>query len=143
MKKLLVLSFFMPFLAKAQFTLTNTSTVDLVEVRAGTWPVDLQRVIKESDTCYLLSFRDQQYTNDVNMSTLKFGNLTQLRYFMKGLVALKNGGTGDEAKFKDYTLKRQDKKKEGIWYILTCSEGDLTNFQQPEADKIVAAIKAL
>lgn len=143
MKKLILLFLFIPFFAKAQFTIVNTSTTSLVELRSGTWPLELQRVIKESDTCYVLQFRDQQYTNDVNMSTLRFGNLQQLKYFQKGLSALKTGTNGDVAKFKEYTVKRTDVKKEGIWYILTSGDGALTNFQQPEADKMIATIKGL
>ena len=74
MKKLLVLSLFFPFMAKAQFTIVNTSTIDLVELRPenSNSPLKLQRVIKESDTVYVLEFRDMGYTNDVIMSTLRF-----------------------------------------------------------------------
>jgi hypothetical protein len=144
MKKLIILSLFAtPFLAKAQFTITNSSTTSLIELREGTFPLELQRVIKETDTCYELEFRDQQYTSGVNMSTLKFGNLQQLRYFMQALAVLKKGNTGDIAKFKDYTVKRVDVKKDGIWYTLICGEGEVTNFQQSEADKMVATIKGL
>ena len=149
MKKLFVLFFFIPFLSKAQFTITNSSTTSLVELRAGTWPLDLQRIIKNTDTCYVLQFRDQQVTTDVNMSTLRFGNLDQLRYFEKGLAALKSGTNGDIANYKSYTLKRMDVKKDGnpkkpeIWYLVTCSDGPVTNFQQSEADKMIATIKTL
>jgi hypothetical protein len=144
MKKLIILSLFAtPFFAKAQFTITNSSTTSLVELRQGTFPLELERVIKETDTCYVLEFRDQQYTTSVNMSTLKFGNLQQLRYFMQALAVLKKGNTGDIAKFKDFTVKRVDVKKDGIWYTLICGEGEVTNFQQSEADKMVATIKGL
>ncbi len=145
MKKFIFLFLFIPFLskAKAQFTITNTSTISLAEPRTGTWPLELQRVVKESDTIYILSFRDQQYPNQVNMSTLKFGNLSQLRYFQKGLAALKNGSNGDEAKYKDYSIKRADVQKEGITYILTGTLGEIINFKQPEADKLMNAIKSL
>ena len=122
----------------------NTSTISLLELRQGEkWPINLQRVTKESDTCYVLQFRDQQSANSEIMTTLKFPNLTQLRYFQKGLAALKNGATGDIAKFKDYTIKRVDLKKEGIWYILNCEMGAITNFKQPEADKMITAIATL
>jgi hypothetical protein len=118
-----------------------------MEPRTGKWPLDLQRVIKESDTCYVLAFRDQQESEEVNMSTLKFGNLSQLKYFQKGLSALKDGSTGTTAKFKEYSIKRMDVKKLGekgtVWYILTCNDGTTTNFQQPEADRMVAAIRSL
>src|SRR5450432_3345652 len=142
MKKLILIAFLMPFFAKAQFTIVNTSTTPLVELRTGTWPLTLSRIIKESDTCYVLDFRDQQYTTDVNMSTLRFGDLKQLRFFQKGLSALKSGTTGDIAKFKEYTIKRMDVKKQASWYVLTCNDGSLTNFQQPEADKMIAAISS-
>jgi len=149
MKKLIILSLFIPAFASAQFVLTNTSTVSLMDPRTGKWPLDLQRVVKDSDTSYLLAFRDQQETEEVNMSTLKFGDLAQLRYFMQALTALKNNSTGTTAKFKDYFIKRMDVRKEGekgkgtIWYTLQCSDGTTTNFDQPEADKMVAAIKTL
>jgi hypothetical protein len=151
MKKLVFLSLFFPFIAKAQFTITNSSTTSLLELRTGTWPLDLQKIIKERDTCYVLEFRDQQYTNVVNMSTLRFGDLTQVKYFQKALSTLKNGSTGEVANFKGYTLKRVDVKKDpvtgamgsGVWYTLICSEGELTNFQQTDADKMIATIKGL
>lgn len=150
MKRLFFLFFFVPCIssfAKAQFTITNTSTVSLMEPRTGNYPLDLQRVIKESDTCYELAFRDQQESQSVNMETLKFGNLGQLKYFAQGLVALSKGNTGDIAKFKEYSIKRMDVKKQGqkgmVWYVLTCNDGTMTNFQQPDADRMVAAIKPL
>lgn len=149
MKKLIILTFFIPIFAKAQFVLTNTSTVSLMDPRTGKWPLDLQRVVKESDTSYLLAFRDQTTTEEVNMSTLNFGDVKQLKYFMQALSALKNQGNGTTAKFKDYTIKRNDVKKEGekgkgtVWYTLICSDGTTTNFDQPDADKMVAAIKTL
>jgi hypothetical protein len=144
MKKMLILSLvILPFISKAQFTITNSSTTSLLQVREGTWPMELQRIIKETDTCYVLEFRDQEYSNVVNMSTLRFGNMQQVKYFMLGLAALKKGNTGDIAKFKDYTVKRIDVKGTGIWYTLSCGEGELTNFQQSDADKMITAIRTL
>lgn len=144
MKKIIfLLVAILPFLSKAQFTITNSSTTSLLEVREGTWPMELQRIIKETDTCYVLEFRDQQYNNVVNMTTLRFGNMQQLKYFMLGLAALKKGNTGDIAKFRDYTIKRIDVKGTGIWYTLNCGDGEVTNFQQSDADKMIAAIKVL
>jgi hypothetical protein len=144
MKKTLILSLFiLPFISKAQFTITNSSTTSLLQVRDGTWPMELQRIIKETDTCYVLEFRDQEYSNVVNMSTLRFGNMQQVKYFMQGLAALRKGNTGDIARFKDYTIKRIDVKGTGIWYTLSCGEGELTNFVQSDADKMITAIKTL
>lgn len=152
MKKIVFLSLLaLPFISKAQFTITNSSTLSLLQVRDGDWPVDLQRVIKETDTCYVLEFRDQQYPNVVNMTDLRFGNLEQLKYFMKALSELKKGGTGETANFKGYTLKRIDmkgngtagNKASGIWYTLTLGEGSVTNFQQGDADRMIAAIRTL
>ncbi|HET6252861.1 MAG TPA: hypothetical protein VFE32_02240 [Puia sp.] len=144
MKKLIILSVItLPFFAKAQFTITNSSTTSMLTVREGQWPIELQRIIKETDTCYVLEFRDQQYTSVVNMSTLRFGNMQQLKFFMQALAALKKGGTGDIAHFKDYAIKRYDVKGTGVWYTLSCGDGEVTNFQQGDADKMVATIKPL
>ena len=144
MKKIMILSlFFLPFISKAQFTITNSSTTSLLQVRDGTWPMELQRIIRDRDTCYVLEFRDQQYSSVVNMSDLRFGNMAQLRYFMQGLAALKKGNTGDIAKFKDYSIKRIDVKGQGSCYTLSCGDGELTNFAQGDADRMITAIKTL
>jgi hypothetical protein len=140
MKKLWILFLCLPLVTKAQFKIVNTSTINLVELRSGTWPINLQRVCKENDTAYQLLFRDQEFPNEVIMTNLRFHDMDQLKYFQRGLTALKNGTNGDEAKFKDYSIKRVDVKKEGTWYILDLGDGALTNFQQPEADKLIAAI---
>jgi hypothetical protein len=142
MKKLFLIYLFIPFAVKAQFKIVNTATIDLLNLRPATWPINLQRVTKESDTCYVLVFRSQEYINEVIMKTLRFRDLEQLKYFQKGLSTLKNGSNGDVAEFKDYTIKRVDKKKEGSWYTLTF-DGGITNFQQPEADKMIAVINTL
>jgi hypothetical protein len=144
MKKIIILSLLIvPFISKAQFTITNSSTTSLLQVREGAWPMELQRIIRDKDTCYVLEFRDQQYSSVVNMSDLRFGNMEQLRFFMKGLAALKKGGTGDIAKFRDYSIKRIDVKGQGCCYTLSCGDGELTNFQQGDADKMIAMIKTL
>jgi hypothetical protein len=139
MKNLLFLIMFSPLAMKAQFKIINSATINIADVRQGTWPISLQRITKQSDTCYVLQFRTQEYNNSVIIKTLKFRDLGQLKYFQQGLSALKSGSNGDVAEFKDYTIKRVDVYKEGTSYILTC-DGGLTNFQQPEADKMIAAI---
>jgi hypothetical protein len=139
MKNLLLIILFSPLAMKAQFKIINSATINIADVRQGTWPISLQRITKQSDTCFVLQFRTQEYNNSVIIKTLRFRDLGQLKYFQQGLTALKTGSNGDVAEFKDYTIKRVDVYKEGISYILTC-DGGLTNFQQPEADKMIAAI---
>jgi len=139
MKKFLFLLVFSPLAMKAQFKIINSATINIADVRQGTWPISLQRITKESDTCYVLQFRTQEDNNSVIIKTLKFRDLGQLKYFQQGLAALKSGNNGDVAEFKEYTIKRVDVYKEGTSYILTC-DGGITNFQQPEADKMIAAI---
>lgn len=139
MKKLLLLILLFPLVMKAQFKIVNSATTNLADVRQGTWPISLLRITKHSDTCYVLQFRTQEYNNSVIIKTLKFCDVKQLKYFQQGLAALKTGNNGDVAEFKDYTIKRVDIYKEQTSYILTC-DGGLTNFQQPEADRMMAAI---
>jgi hypothetical protein len=76
------------------------------------------------------------------LDTLEFANLEQLKYLDKALAVLKAGHNGDIAKFKDFTLRRADKKFEGIWYILQPKYGT-TDFQQPEADILTKTIRGL
>ncbi|HVY74150.1 MAG TPA: hypothetical protein VG890_04930 [Puia sp.] len=142
MKKLLLIFLCVPFLGKAQFKIVNMATINLLELRSDTWPINLQRVTTPTDTTYVLNFRTQEYTNAVIMKTLTFRSLDQLKYFEKALSALKVGSNGDVAEFKDYTLKRVDVKQDGIWYTLNY-DGALTNFKQAEADKMISTISSL
>ncbi|MBS1949038.1 MAG: hypothetical protein JST47_14850 [Bacteroidetes bacterium] len=143
MKKLILIALIFPFGAKAQFKIVNNATINLVELRDGDWPITLQRITKDSDTSFVLLFRNQMITDGVAMTTFRFRNMRQLKYLQEGLSALKGGSNGDMAKYQDYSIKRVDIKKEGIWYVLNCNEQAVTNFQQPEADKLIEAIVKL
>ena len=142
MKKLILCSLFVPLAGQAGLNSSRYSSTNLVEVRTGDWPITLERTIEDADTSYSLQFRDVQVLTSVVMDTLPFPDLGQLKYFSKALVTLKNGGNGDIAKFKNYSIKRADKKYEGIWYILRFQWGS-TDFRQPEADIMINTIKNL
>jgi hypothetical protein len=157
--------------------------------------LDLQRIIKQTDTSYALLFRDQQFTNATVMSTLKFKDKAQLKYFQQALSSLSSLGTGTTANFKGFSIKRTDvpgfaeaaqpaaapvqaapvakttstrngktvkktataaepaapaapakkisTRVDEVWYLLTCEDGTVTNFQQSEADRMIAAILPL
>jgi hypothetical protein len=114
---------------------------NIVEIRGGAWPIDLERNADGAGT-FSLIYRNQEVMNAVSLDTLTFSNLEQLRYFAKGLDALKIGHNGDLLTYKDYTLGRADKKFEGIWYLLRYQFGS-TSFRQPEADIMGKTIKGL
>ena len=40
-------------------------------------------------------------------------------------------------------VKKGPSKVDDVWYLLTCEDGTLTNFQQSDADKMIAAILPL
>jgi len=150
MKKLIFLLLFLPMIltkAEAQFTITNTSTITLADLRTGDWPLQLQRIVKKNDTMYLLTFRDKQYPNNHNISQVKFANLTQLRFLEKGLTYLMTADDGTEATYKEFSIKRTDDKtkiKPVPKFTLICSEdGDVTDIQKNEADALVRAINKL
>ena len=110
-----------------------------VEIRGGSYPISLERTTDRPGVSFSLIFRDQTEMQATVLDTLDFADAGQLRYFGKGLTALKAGSNGDIARFKDYTITRADKKFEGIWYIVRPEYGE-TKFQQPEADLIVKTI---
>ena len=87
MKKLLLLILLSPLAMRAQFKIVNSATINIIDVRQGTWPISLQRITKPTDTCYVLQFRTQEYNNSVIIKTLKFRDLGQLKYFQQGLTA--------------------------------------------------------
>ena len=143
MKKLFLSVLFFPFAGTAGLQrIPSLSTTHLAEVRSGQWPMDLERDVERRDTSYSLIFRDQQLETDVLMDTLVFANLQQLKYLAQALTVLKSGHNGDIAKFKDYSIKRADKKFDGVWYMLK-DKYCLTNFQQPESDIMCKTIKGL
>jgi hypothetical protein len=140
MKKL---SFFLfPFTILSWLPLDPSAT-NLADIRAGKWPMNLERDIDRRDTSYSLIFRDQQYETGVVMDTLAFDNLRQLKYLGQALDVLKKGHNGDIANFSNYSIKRADKRYDGgVWYILRDKFG-LTDFQQPEADIMCKTINGL
>jgi hypothetical protein len=142
MKRLILSFIFLPFAGKAGLHSFRLSSTNLVEVRSGEWPMNLERDIENRDTSYSLLFRDQQVSSGVMMDTLPFPNLEQLKYFEKALTVLKTGNNGDIAHFKDYSIKRADRKYDGVWYLLRIKWG-LTNFRQPEADLMIKTIRNL
>jgi len=142
MKRLILSVLLLPFAGHAGFNGVNSSSETLVEVRSGAWPINLERNTERSGTSYSLIFRDQQVMNAQVLDTLEFANLEQLKYLEKALTVLKAGHNGDIAKFKDYTIKRADKKYDGVWYILQPKYGT-TDFQQPEADILTKTIRGL
>ncbi|HTS43145.1 MAG TPA: hypothetical protein VMH01_02035 [Puia sp.] len=145
MKKLILLLLSIPFVCFTGFKrVAHYSTnTNLVQVRGGDWPINLEKdTEKPGAVSYSLIFRDQSIMNAVVLDTLPFTDLGQLKYFEQALSALKKGNNGDIAKFKDYSIKRAEKKFEGVWYILRYQWG-LTDFQQPEADIMINTIRGL
>jgi len=114
---------------------------NIVEVRGGAWPINLERNADGVGT-FSLIYRNQEVMTGVSLDTLTFSNVEQLKYFAKGLDRLKTGSNGEILTYKDYTLGRADKKFEGIWYLLRYQFGS-TSFQQPEADIMGKTIKGL
>lgn len=127
-------------LSSAPASSARAPKANSVEVRGGVWPINLERTTDRPGVNFSLIFRDQETMNGVLLDTLDFADIEQLRYFGKGLTALKKGNNGDVARFKDYTITRADKKYDGVWYIVRPQYGS-TSFKQPEADIINAAIK--
>lgn len=139
MKKLLLSTLFLPI--AAWHGTPSSSFTNSVEIRSGEWPMNMEKTVDRSGVTYSLIFRDQQHEQDVILDTLIFPDQRQLNYFGQALTALKAGNNGDIANFKTYTLKRADKKYDGVWYILRAAYG-ITDFKQPEADLMSKTIKS-
>jgi len=142
MKKLILSLFIIPLSGRAGFNSQYTNSTVLLEVRSGEWPISLEKTTTDRQNAYFLQFRDQHVLTGMSLDTLPFADLIQLKYFEKALSALKNGTNGDIAKFKDYSVKRTESRKDGRWYILRYQWG-LTNFQQHEADTLISTIRRL
>jgi hypothetical protein len=142
MKKLILTFIFFPSAMRPGFKSIYSSSEVMLEVRSGKWPINLKKTNDIPHVTYLLEFRDEHVPTSTLLDTLPFKDLAQLKYFGEGLSALKKGNNGDIAKFKDYSVKRSESKKDGLWYILTYQWG-LSNFQQREADTLISTIKKL
>ncbi|HEY4935832.1 MAG TPA: hypothetical protein VII44_04595 [Puia sp.] len=142
MKQILLISLFLHTSGGSWLEKAHYPTIDLINVRLAPWPINLQRVIYYTDTCYALQFRDQGAMNAVTIKTMEIYNLDQLKYLEMGLATLEKGSNGDVAEFKDYSIKKVGTKKENYWYILSF-DGAVTNFQQPEANRMIKIINNL
>ena len=142
MKQILLIFLFLYNRQDTRMETKNYPTVDLINVRLAPWPINLQRVIYYTDTCYALQFRDQGVMNAMIIKTMEIYNMDQLKYLKLGLTTLTKGSNGDVAEFKDYSIKKVGTKKENSWYILSY-DGGVTNFQQSEANRMVTIINNL
>jgi hypothetical protein len=139
MKQLLIICLFLNTSLGSWYQKAQYPAVDLMEVRLAPWPINLQRAIYYTDTCYAIQFRDQSTMNAVAIKTMDFETLEQLKYFKEGLITLKKGVNGDVAEFRNYSIKRVGKKKEDSWYILSY-DGSVTNFQEPQVNRMLFII---
>jgi hypothetical protein len=142
MKQLLIICFFLHTGPGDRFKKMDYPTVDLMQVRMAPWPINLQRVIYYTDTCYAFQFRDQSTMNSVAIKTMDLETMEQLKYFKEGLVTLKKGSNGDVAEFRNYSIKKVGTKKENSWYILSY-DGAVTNFQEPQVNRMIYIINNL
>src|SRR5882757_6721789 len=101
MKKLILSALFLPFAGKAGLYPAHTiasraaDVTNVVEVRSGEWPMNLEKETERSGTSYSLIFRDQEVVTAMVLDTLPFPNLEQLKYFGTALSTLKTGNNGD------------------------------------------------
>lgn len=128
MKKLFLSLLLLPF--------ARTGTYSSVEIRSGKWPIS----IEQNGGSYSLIFRNQQEMLAEAYDTVAFANKGQLVYLDSALRVLRKGHDGDEANFSNYSVKRADKKFDGMWYMLQTRYAT-TNFRQHEADLISQAIR--
>jgi hypothetical protein len=142
MKQLLIFCLFLHAGPEYRLKTADYPTVDLMQVRMAPWPINIQRVIYYTDTCYAFQFRDQSTMNSVAIKTMDLETLEQLKYFREGLATLKKGANGDVAEFRNYSIKRVGAKKENSWYILSY-DGAVTNFQEPQLNRMIFIINDL
>ena len=141
MKQLLLIPLFLHMSSGSLFKKSFYPTVDLVAVRLEPWPINLQRVIYFTDTCYAFQFRDQSAMNSIAIKTLDLETMEQLKYFKEGLITLKKGANGDVAEYRNYSIKKVGTKKENSWYILSYG-GAVTNFQEPQVNRMIFIINS-
>lgn len=142
MKQLLLTPLFLYMSSGSWFKNMSYPTVDLMTVRLEPWPINLQRVIYYTDTCYAFQFRDQSTMSSVAIKTMDLETLEQLKYFKDGLTTLKKGSNGDIAEFRNYSIKKVGTKKENSWYILSYDHA-VTNFQEPQVNRMIYIINSL
>jgi len=139
MKYLLLISLFLHTHVGSWSKKAYYPDVNLMPVRLAPWPINMQRIVYFTDTCYAIQFRDQSTMNAVIYKTMDLETLEQLKYFKEGLLTLKKGQNGDVAEFRNYSIKKVGTKKENSWYILSY-DGGVTNFQEAQANRILFII---
>jgi len=142
MNYLLLLTLFLFYPGGTSSKTQSFPEVDLMQVRVGTWPINMQRFIYYTDTCFAIQFRDQHAMNAVIYKTMGLETKEQLKYFREGLTTLKKGHNGDIAEYSDYSIKKVGMKKEDSWYILSF-DGGITNFQEAQANRLIYILNDL
>ena len=118
MKQLLLIPLFLHMSGGQWFKKSYYPTVDLMTVRLEPWPINLQRVIYYTDTCYAFQFRDQSTMNSVAIKTMDLETMEQLKYFKEGLITLKKGANGDVAEYQElFNQKSGHKKRKFLVHI--------------------------
>ena len=139
MKYLLIISLFLHTPVDSSSRKATYPDVNLMQVRLAPWPINMQRIIYYTDTCYAIQFRDQSMMNAVIYKTMDLETMEQLKYFKEGLLTLQKGQNGDVAEFRNYSIKKVGIKKENAWYILSY-DGGVTNFQEAQVNRILFII---
>jgi hypothetical protein len=139
MKQLLLIPLFLYMSGGTGFKKASYPEVNLMQVRLAPWPINMQRVVYFTDTCYAIQFRDQSTMNAVAYKTMDLETMEQLKYFKDGLLTLKKGQNGDIAEFRNYSIKKVGAKKENSWYILSY-DGAVTNFQEAQVNRMLFII---
>jgi hypothetical protein len=139
MKYLLFISLYLHSAGGPWYKKALYPEVDLMQVRLAPWPINMQRAIYYTDTCYAIQFRDQSTMTSVTIKTMDLETMEQMKYFKEGLLTLKKGQNGDIAEFRNYSIKKVGTKKENSWYILSY-DGAVTNFQEAQANRMIFII---
>ncbi len=142
MKYFLLISYLIHFGDKAPVKDNRYPDVNYMQVRVGAWPINLQRVIFCTDTCYAIEFRDQSTMNAVANKSMCMETLAQLKFFKEGLISLKKGNNGDVAEYNNFSMKKVGTNKNNSWYILSYDNA-VTNFQEPQLNRMIFLINDL
>src|SRR5260370_29580163 len=106
MKQLLLIPLLLHMSGGHLFKKASYPTVDLMPVRMEPWPINLQRVIYYTDTCYAFKFRDQSTMNAIAIKTMDLETMEQLKYFKDRLTTLKKVPHGHISEFRNSSIKK-------------------------------------
>ena len=135
-KALSLLLLYLPFHTLAQIKVIKKPTL-IVDVGNNFWPLKLEKDIVDSDTAYLVEFRDASYTQLIDLKLIRFSKV-ELKEFAAALSQVLIASLKDQVVIPKAIISKE-KGPFGIIYYQLYYDHALCNMKEKQVRKLIDA----